>query len=298
MSEIPFDFEVPVTFFEKAGAEPGKERRIGGLISSESPDRMGEVILQRGLDFGDFMNNGWFNDNHSKATDDILGYPEQVKQFQKGQKLPNGKKAEANGTWAEGYLLDTKKADKIWELGKALQKTNRRLGFSVEGSIQRRIGPKTTFQKGTDGEPGKWVGSVIAKAKVREVAVTKCPVNATSKMDILTKSLLACSAAEPDELEKALGMGTATGGVPSQPAGSQTGETAGQVLATESLEQDENIGARLISEGLPEPEEEAKKSFSDAEAIAWFLERRPRATLAQAGQFVDLTKALKRQGQL
>lgn len=271
-NEIPFDFEVPVTFFEKADAAKGKQRRIGGIISTEQLDRQGEVVLQRGLDFNDFLNAGWYNDNHTRDTTGILGYPEVVQQFSKGDLLPSGEFAPTNVTWAEGYLLNTKRADDIWELGLALQGTGRHLGYSVEGGIQRRAGKDK---------------KVIAKAKVRNVAITHCPVNDGSRLDILAKSLLAVEAAEPDPVEKALSMGTESGPT-EQPAGPKTGEGAGQVLTEESLEDDER----------PAKKEETKKSLSDAEAVAWLQSQRPDLTAADAGRIVDITKRLKARGRL
>lgn len=296
---IPFEFEVPVSFFEKADAPKGQQRRIGGIISTESPDRQGEIVLQKGLDFDDFIKNGWFNDNHSKDTDGIVGYPEAVQFFQKGDMLPNGERAPAPGHWAEGYLLEGHdRADKIWKLGKALQGTGRSLGYSVEGNIHRRIGPKTVFKKSAQGK-GSWVGNTIAKATVRNVAVTNCPVNTQTGLAVLAKSLQVAETAELDDfsarlenLEKALAMGTATGINP--PSGPQTGEGAGQVLAGQSLERK---GDPRFSEKKKD-EEEAKKSLSDAEALVWFQARVPHATLRQAARFVQLTKALKGQGRL
>jgi len=170
---LPFQFEVPVTFFEKAGEEPGKRRRIGGIISTEAPDRQNETVLADALVLDDFLKAGWFNDNHSRDTDGIVGYPEATRKFKKGEQLPNGEKAKHAGHWAEGYMLGTERANKIWELGKALQGTGRRLGFSVEGKILARTGPKTIVKKGDDGQP-QWVGERIAKAVVRNVAITNC----------------------------------------------------------------------------------------------------------------------------
>ena len=74
LAEIPFKFEIPFEVFHKAG-EKGKERRIGGMVSTDKRDRQGEVVLNRGLDFSEFVHNGWFNDNHSKETTGIVGYP-------------------------------------------------------------------------------------------------------------------------------------------------------------------------------------------------------------------------------
>jgi len=173
MSGIPFQFDVQADFFEKADEEAGKRRRIGGIISTESADRQGETVLADGLDFSDWTKNGWYNDNHTKDTDGIVGYPDYVKSFRKGQKLPNGQTADKSGHWAEGYMLGTERANRLWDLGKALQGTGRKLGFSVEGKILRRAGPKTIAKKADDGSV-EWVGNRIAKALVRNVAITNC----------------------------------------------------------------------------------------------------------------------------
>jgi len=298
---MPFEFEVPVSFFEKADAPKGQQRRIGGIISTESPDRQGEIVLQKGLDFSDFVKNGWFNDNHDKATDGIVGYPEEVQFFQKGQVLPNGQRAHVDGHWAEGYMLEGHdRADRLWKLGKALQGTGRSLGYSVEGSIHRRIGPKTVFQKSAKGK-GKWVGNTIARATVRNVAVTNCPVNTETGLAVLAKSLQVADEMNAEDfekrletLEKALAMGSATSINP--PSGPQTGEGAGQVISGQSLEQKGD--PRLNEKKKTDEEESTKKSLSDLECVEWFQAKVPHATLEQAARFVQLTKTLKGQGQL
>ena len=287
---LPFSFEVPVSFFEKADAEPGRQKRIGGIITTESKDRQGEIILQRGLDFSDFLTYGWYNDNHSRATTDILGYPEKVSFFQKGQKLPNGDVARADGHWAEGYLLDTEKAAKVWELGNALQKSGRRLGYSVEGAIDKRTGKDR---------------KIIAKARVKNVAITNCPVNGDSRLEVLAKSLMAVEEAaqfEYDVLAKTLSMGTATPGV--KPVGPITGAGAGRILAPQSLETDERLTEVQLQMFDDTDEEEQKrkrkvqKSLSVDEAVAWVRSRLPHASLSTVGRIVDVTLALKRGGQL
>lgn len=282
MRDIPFDFQIPVTFFEKSDAEAGKQRRIGGVISTENPDRQGEIILQRGLDFNDFLTYGWYNDNHDRSADGILGYPEQVRFFQKGAVLPNGEVMPADGHWAEGYLLETKKSDRIWELGKALQKTNRRLGFSVEGSIQKRVGP---------------LRKTIAKARVKNVAITHVPVQGDTKLELLAKSLQAVSNADPDDLEKNLGMGpvVAPGVVPPGP---QTGMGAGQVLAREDLEGQKRLRLEDEDEKEKKRKRSMTKSLTDVEAMELVRARYPHLSLATVGRIVDLTKALKSQGRL
>lgn len=304
---MPFEFEVPISFFEKADAPKGQQRRIGGIISTESPDRQGEIVLQKGLDFTDFVKNGWFNDNHNKDTDGIVGYPEAVQFFQKGAALPNGENAPSNGHWAEGYMLDGHdRADRLWKLGKALQGTGRSLGYSVEGNIHRRIGPKTVFQKSAKGK-GSWVGNTIARATVRNVAVTNCPVNVETGLAVLAKSLQVTDemdgedfASRLETLEKALSMGTPNGN--DAPVGAKTGEGAGQVISGQSLEQDDDprLSAKKKKgdDGDEEASEATEKSLSFSEGAEWIRTMIPHATLEQAARFVQLTKALKGQGQL
>lgn len=168
----PFHFDVQVECFEKAGADPSKERRIGGIVSTDDIDRQGEQLIQKGLDFGPFLKGGWFNDNHEHSTDALVGYPDLVELRQ----LPGG----GTGWYVEGYLLKGhSRADNLWNIAQALQKSNRRLGFSVEGSIQER-------------DPSN--PKIVRKAVVREVAITRCPVNTNTGLDVLSKALSAGSA--------------------------------------------------------------------------------------------------------
>ena len=281
-----FDFEVPVTFFEKADAAPGQERRIGGIVSTEAKDQQDEIVLQRGLDFSYFKKNGWFNDNHSKKTADILGYPEATRYFAKGEKLPDGDMAKQPGHWVEGYLLRTEKADEIWSLGKALQDTNRRLGFSVEGKILKREGPGNR---------------TIAKALVRNVAITNCPVNTDSRLEILTKSLRAVAKSgsgdyenDAEKCEKTLGMGAAPAGN-ANPAtmGPVSGMGAGQVITPSSLESP----TRKV--GVPggskkRRKKNVKKSLTTREAFLYLHKRLPEATAGQIAQIIAITRHAKR----
>lgn len=301
MSRLPFDFEIPISMFEKSDAPPGQTRRVGGIISTESPDRQGEKVLQNGLDFSPFVQSGWLNDNHSKATaEGLLGYPVDVSFFKKGQVLPDGQEAKSNGHWVEGYLLDDwEPADKIWKLGKALQKTNRRLGFSVEGSIHRRIGPKTIFKKSADGKSGSWVGNTVSKATVRNVAITNCPVNPDTKLEVLAKSLQAMEVAEPTDLEARIAVleKAMTMGPPSEkaPTGPVTGEGAAAIQVPESLEQDDDEEEKKKRKAL---REQMDKSLSYDEAFAWVRERYPGLRPIQIGRFLELTRALKTKGRL
>lgn len=271
---MQFDFEIPASFFEKAEADTGKQRRIGGIVSCETKDRQNETILARGLSMNDFLHNGWFNDNHSKKTVDILGYPELTRFVSQGSQMPDGRIAKADGHWVEGYLLDTPEADKIWELGKALQKTNRRLGFSVEGKILKRTGDDKR---------------TIAKALVRNVAITNCPINTDSRMEILAKSLQAIENSEPDILEKMLGMGEGTN---QSPEGSRTGMGAGQVLAKEDLECDSK-DQNENSKKKKKKKKKARKSLTVKEAFGIVKARFPNATQEQIGRLITLTARFK-----
>lgn len=209
--ETPFGFEIDVEVFHKSGEK--NPRRIGGYVTTDDLDQQGETIIQEGLDFGHFLKKGWFNDNHGKATTDIVGYPESAELLTKG-----GKK----GWYVEGHLLEGHvPSDRLWELANALQKSKRRLGFSVEGKIQERHGENN---------------EVIAKALVKNVAITNCAVNDVgTQLNVLAKSL---SAAE-QLIEKAMSMGTGgvgvAGGVPYREPVTGAGG-AGQVITPQSLE--------------------------------------------------------------
>jgi ubiquinone biosynthesis protein COQ9 len=216
VQEQDFRFDVEIDPFEKAG-EGEKERRIAGFVSSASIDKQGEQVLQNGLDFQPFLRDGWFNDNHSRATADIVGYPESAKLVRKGESLPSGKVADRTGWYVEGYLLKGHPpADRIWELSRSLARTSRRLGFSIEGKVTRRVAKGNT--------------PVIASAIVKNVAITNAPVNPDTALEVLTKSL--------DAMNKALAVGApSTGSDPGAvPPGPLTGNGAARVLMPQSIE--------------------------------------------------------------
>lgn len=154
---------IPFEVVEKADPDGKKRLRIVGIASTEHKDRQGDRIKQGGLDFEPFLKYGFFNDNHSKKTTDVLGYPERVTPVEIEDE--NGQKVKA--TAVEGYLLDTPEARKIADLAMSLRGTPRQLGFSVEGDIQ--------------GRSGEW----ITKAEVRHVAITNCPVNPHASLGLV-----------------------------------------------------------------------------------------------------------------
>ncbi len=156
---------------KSADQEKFNSRQITGIMSTERKDRQGEVLKADGLDFSEFLSHGHFNDNHSQETSAIVGYPEKAK-FHDDLKSIDPKLSGVSGWTVDGYVLKgTKKADAIWELAKALQNVpGRKLGFSVEGKVERR------FDK------------TIEKARIRNVAITNCPVNTDCSWNIFQKS--------------------------------------------------------------------------------------------------------------
>lgn len=164
-------FECDAEVFTKSDANVPTNRRIGGICSTDDLDRQEEKLLQDGMDFDPFLKSGWFNDNHDPATDAVVGYPISAQYRAMGIR---------KGWHVEGYMLDGHpRADALWMLANALQKTDRRLGFSVEGGVTARDAKNP---------------SIIRKAIVREVAITRCPVNTHTALHVLAKSLSAGSA--------------------------------------------------------------------------------------------------------
>ena len=239
MSAIPFRFDFELEAFEKAGSPPGKERRIGGFVSTDHLDRQGEKIIQSGMNFEPFLRSGWFNDNHSQETEDIVGYPETAEI----KHQPDGSK----GWYVEGYMLKgdgSTKADKLWSLARSLQKSDRRLGYSVEGGIMKRDA----------SDP-----NTVLEAVVQNVAITSCPINTKTSMDILAKSLSA---------------GHAVGN-----PGSSPGE--GFPLRTESLE-----GPPPINIEVP-GDKKKKKKLSKGQALQYLKALEPDLSDEQATLIVD-----------
>lgn len=197
-----------VSFIEKSD-DDFNSRQIIGIMSSQRKDRQGESVVAKGLEMQDFLKSGHFNDNHSQDTSAIVGYPEEAKywddlsKFQKSDSLVG-----VEGWTCRGYVLKgTKRSDAIWELAKALQSTpNRRLGFSIEGKVVRRN------------------DTTIEKARIRNVAITNCPVNTDATWEVLSKSM-----SEPEVAMKSLSAGYATS------PGAQSG---GGALRAESLDSD------------------------------------------------------------
>lgn len=247
--------EVYFADFSKADEKDEKfnSRQIRGVMTTNSEDRQSERVLAKGLDFGEFLTHGHFNDNHDQSTSAIVGYPEEAKYHEKIE-TPNGVR---EGWLCRGYVLKgTKRADGIWELAKALAPTPKRLGFSIEGKVLRR-GNK-----------------VIEKAKIRNVALTNCPVNTDATWDVLARSFH-----NEEVAYKSLMAGAAV---------SPAAQTGGSALGMESLDRDGDERSKkrkkalkdvMRSLGVPDEEEILKaidhvfalRPQFDDEAVAAFV---------------------------
>lgn len=268
--EVPFRMFVPFSMIKgKAG-----KMRIGGICSTEHTDQDGETILQDGLDFTNALKTGWFNDNHSKATEGVLGIPDLVKRT-----TYKGKPA----TWVEGNLISGyEPAQKVFQLAKALQNTKRPLGFSLQGKVTRREGPDR---------------KIVAAARVDHIAITAVPVNIETPLQVLSKSLdcethrrsaqvamQACAAAIGelpfDRLSKALTAGAAIVN-----PGAAPGE--GFPLRMESLE-----GASKVTthRSTPAVSRRRKKKLSKAQAVDVIRLRFGNVSTATAERIIALAQ--------
>ena len=196
-----------VQFIEKSD-DVYNSRQLFGIMSTQRTDRQGESVIAKGLKFSDFMNHGHFNDNHSQETSAVVGYPEEISYHNDLSKF-DPKLIGVEGWTCKGYVLKgTKRADGIWELAKALGQTpNKRLGFSIEGKVERR----------TD--------KTIKSAHIRNLAITNSPVNTDAQWHVLEKSFY-----DPDTASKALSAGAAV---------SPATQSGGSALRVESLDSDE-----------------------------------------------------------
>lgn len=182
--------------FSKSERDDGPGFKLEGYCSTEGRDRQDEIVVQKGLDFSEFVEHGYFNDNHKQATTDIVGYPTMAELH------PD------RGWFTKGFLFKGyPPAEKIVMLAKAMQNTPRRLGFSIEGKVMER---------GNDNR--------IVRAKVRHVAVTNSPVNTQCTWGLVSKSFATAKEIERG-YEKALAAGYQNPGV-----------SGGAALRKESLE--------------------------------------------------------------
>ena len=156
-----FNFFVPAKF-EKSG-ENG-EMKISGICSSSVEDSDGETLEPSGFDFQPLLEKGYYNWNHQASKDPgaILGRPVKASIINQGKEF-----------YTEGFLYKgLPQAKDLYQLAKTLEieDPERRLGFSIEGqAIQRDpINPKR-----------------ITKARITGIAITHCPKNPNTLLNII-----------------------------------------------------------------------------------------------------------------
>ena len=194
--EESFSFFMPAQPILKAenGKEDGK-RWIQGIASTDARDLQGEVVVQDGIDFGYFLKNGYFNDDHKDGPEHKVGEPVKCR-------------VTKDGLWVKGFLYKSEKQQKAghyWDLIQAETAegdSQRSVGFSIQGKVLRRK------------------GNVIEKCWIQDVAITTAPINAKTWAEVV-KSLSGSDwnadedADDDDDTDKAL---TASGsGSPTVP---------------------------------------------------------------------------------
>jgi hypothetical protein len=174
--KVLFSMSVEDTSTEKASNGEDKKLKFRGTASTEARDLQGETLLSDGLDFSYFIKHGWFDDEHSKAAADGLGVPTLVE-----VREAEGKKF----VYVEGYLFDTPENRKLHNLMKAVKKAgSRRLGLSVQGPVIRRAGLD---------------GKTVAQAWIKNIAITRNPVNPETQLEAIEKALGTLKKAVGDE---------------------------------------------------------------------------------------------------
>jgi hypothetical protein len=156
-----FTFWVPMDI-SKADPKDLKDQRrwIQGIASTTDVDLQMETVDQNGIDFSYFLKHGYFNNDHKPGFENKVGQPTECK-------------VTKQGLWTKGFLFQKHKvSDAIWELAQSLEvsKSDRKLGFSIQGKVTRREGRR------------------IAKCWIQDVAITAAPINTNTWLDVL-KSL-------------------------------------------------------------------------------------------------------------
>jgi hypothetical protein len=175
-----FKFVIPAEL-EKSD-DPSKPWKIRGLASTESRDKQGEVILQKGIDLSPIDNKkGLINYDHGKMPTDILG-------------TLDGYRRTPEGLYIEGRLFKNHtQAKAVYEIMSSLGKSDKNLvGLSVEGKIIER-----------DSKNPK----IIKKCQINAVAVTLNPVNADTYVD-LVKSMNSSESIEFNSTEENMANNT------------------------------------------------------------------------------------------
>lgn len=145
-----------------------KTIKIGGIISSDTPDIQGDIIDQDGLDFSYFLKRGYINYEHQQGMNNIVGRPISVNKVSMG----NGT---ATKVEAELYM-NLPLSQMVYKTMKDLKEAGdtRKLGFSIEGQVLARdkANPK-----------------IIRKSRVLNVSVCALPQNSDATLELLARSM-------------------------------------------------------------------------------------------------------------
>jgi hypothetical protein len=162
----------------------GGDARLGyiqGIASTEAPDADGDIILTKGIDWSYFIGDGiskgkgFIIDEHPVGTHNVVGHPLSVSDTQVEY---NG--AKVNAALVKGALyLEDKRGAAIFEKACTMRRAggDRRLGFSIEGSVK----------------PGGRKGRVVEKSMVKWLAITAAPKNELSWWEPVAKSIMAAA---------------------------------------------------------------------------------------------------------
>lgn len=167
MTANDYRFWLPLS---KSGEETIKGQRvhvIEGIASTEDPDLQNEIVVQKGMDFEPFLEEGYLNWDHREGPENIIGEPLEARII------------EGPSLYVKGFLYpDVERAIAVSNLLKSqrLRKSNRKLGWSVEGRITERDSNR------------------LKKSIVQHIAVTHQPVN-TATWAELVKSMTTGNAA-------------------------------------------------------------------------------------------------------
>lgn len=155
---LPFDIDKSKSATKDK--EKGTRRWIQGIASTTDLDLQNETVEQRGIDFSYFVEHGYFNNDHKPGFKNKVGEPTECRVTSKG-------------LWVKGFLYKNKSvSDDIWEMALSLEasQSTRKLGFSIQGKVQRRAGRR------------------ILKCWIQDVAITAAPINTNTWLDVV-KSL-------------------------------------------------------------------------------------------------------------
>lgn len=164
-TEETFNFFVPIEVVSKGTNKDGKpddtdKRWIQGIASTDDLDLQDEKVVVSGIDTSYWLKHGFFNSDHGKGPENIVGEGVDAK-------------ITPAGLWVKGFLYkDHKKAEEWWSLLNSLQVSDasRKVGFSIEGKVTRRNGNK------------------IVACWLQNIAITASPVNTKTWAEI-AKSL-------------------------------------------------------------------------------------------------------------